>query len=237
MPTPLQGTTLFLGDSITVNTHPFVQVNGQKQVMAEVGKTADWLLTRVRVMDKDGLLKGVQNAVMLIGTNDVGGPRSAEAIWTDIRSTWEILRHSIPNLFAMTVPPFKGYKGYAGNFAAINDKRHRLNDLILAPSVLPKKVLRMDAKVTAPGDTESLALFYDDGDHLHLRKPALGALIQEEFGPLTVPLSPQPGPGPEPSPSPVLAPTNLVPYVVLGCIFVGVAAFTLTRKHHHLPHA
>jgi len=233
----LQGNTLFLGDSLTVGLPPFVGVNGQKSILAEVSKTADWLLASLRGIEKLGALDGPgrpANVLVLIGTNDVGGSRTPSQIFDDITNVWSIARAHGARVVAMTLPPFKGWTNYASRFGALEQRRKDLNALILSSSI-PDLVIRLDQLTASPSDPERLSSAYDSGDHLHLQKPAQGALIQTMSAGLPAP-GQTPGQIPEPSPGKPgadLATTSgssLLPYFMLGCVVLG-GAIVLTRKH------
>jgi lysophospholipase L1-like esterase len=231
----LQGNTLFLGDSLTVDLPPFVGVNGQKSILAEVSKTSDWLLASLRGIEKLGALDGPgrpANVIVLIGTNDVGGSRTTAQIFDDITNVWSIARAHGARVVAMTLPPFKGWQNYASRFPVLEQRRKDINTLISSSSI-PDVVIRLDQLTASPSDPERLSPSYDSGDHLHLQKPAQGALIQTMAAGL-----PAQGQIPEPSPgSPAADLTttsgkSLLPYFMLGFVALG-GAFVLTRKRRH----
>jgi lysophospholipase L1-like esterase len=234
MAAPIPGNTLFLGDSITVNLAPFVQVAGEKQSLAEGGKTADWLLSKLRGLESAGGLDGSDrpvNVVVLIGTNDVGGGRTPSKIFADVSAIWSIARDHGARVIAMTVPPFKGYPGYAARYDEHEGKRRALNALIAA-SKIPHLLIRLDeGPVVQADDPERLTPEFDAGDHIHLKKNALASLIQARVtgAKLPEPLPSRPG-LPKPIP-PTTQTVSLLPYFMLG--FVALAPFgavILTRK-------
>jgi hypothetical protein len=168
----LQGNTLFAGDSMTVGLAPFVQVNGEKRTVAAVGRTSAQLLAALR---EPGVFAGITNMVVLIGANDIGG-RNPEETVLDI---WAVARHSGVRVFAMTVPPNKGWSNFASNFPAIEARRKALNARLgqefvagHADGLVDLSVLMAD-----PADPQRLAAAFDSGDHLHPRKDAMGALL------------------------------------------------------------
>jgi hypothetical protein len=211
-----------------VGTHAFVQVEGGARVLlAEVGITAGGLLPQLRELEARGGLQGLRTAVVLVGTNDVGGSSSPEAIFQSLQALWQIAQHHGARVVALTVPPFKGWANYASRYETIEAKRKALNALILASS-LPERVIRLDglsSGVTDPADPERLLPSYDSGDHLHLKKDRLGALIQAEASGLP----PSPPKPPNPKEEVSSASTNLVPYLVLGGIVLG-GVVVLARK-------
>ena len=230
----IQGNTLFLGDSITVGMPGFVGVDGQTSILAEGGKTADWLLGKLRGIEKLGALDGPdrpQNVVVLIGTNDVGGGRSIQAIFSDITAIWSIARDHGARVVAVTLPPFKGWANYGSRYGDINARRMALNALIVTSSI-PDQTVLLDRLVADPADPERLAKSYDGGDHLHLQKPALAALLQAQIvgggRGIPQPVSPV---GPARIEPPTPAGGSLLSYLLVGLAAVsGIAV--LTRKRN-----
>lgn len=235
MSTPIHGNTLFLGDSITVNLAPFVQVSGEKQSLAEGGKTSSWLLDKLQGLEKAGGLDGPDrpvNVVVLIGTNDLSTGRTPARIFADISAIWTIARDHGARVIAMTIPPFKDYPGYATRYDEIEGRRRGVNALILA-SKIPHLIIRLDEPpVVQEGDKERVSAAFDAGDHLHLKKNALASLIQANVtgAKLPEPLPSRPGPSTKPIPATTQT-VSLLPYFMLG--FVALAPFgavILTRK-------
>jgi len=190
----IQGPVLLLGDSITVGVQPFVKASGPVLAIAEGNKTSAWLLAKVTEAANSGLLAPFQNgiATLLIGTNDVGGYATAENSFSNIQHILSVLSSKGIRPYVMTVPPFKGWKNYESQFAAIDTKRKRLNDLIRG---LPQVVIPLDTLTADPQDLSKLAASYDSGDHLHLNKARLGALVTKEVsGGASPPAPPAGGP-------------------------------------------
>lgn len=174
----IQGNTLFLGDSITVGLAGLVAVNGEKGSLAEGGKTSGWLLSKVRALPD---LRSYRNAFVLIGTNDIGGDASADAIYANVREVYRLLSEAGIKVYGATVPPFRGYEGYASRYDTIEAKRRRLNEILsLSPDVY--RLIRLDRLMADPNDPSTLAAAYDGGDHLHPRKDALARLLEHEMG-------------------------------------------------------
>ena len=157
---PIQGSVLFMGDSISVNMDCQKEITstGAKMAVAAGGETSKWLLRWIEGREhnhKDpnkgesielqdpGLVKNFDTVVMLIGTNDIGandGPDwSAEAIFGRIEKIWLTLKKINPNIKinAVTIPPFKGYKymRYGKDFAVINKRRKDINQMILKSGI------------------------------------------------------------------------------------------------------
>lgn len=215
----LSGATLFAGDSITVGLPGFVKVDGSKTVVAEGGRTSEWLLERLRGLDRAGELAKHQNMVVLIGTNDIAGGLSAPRIFENIEAIYRLAKSRGLRLFALTLPPVKGWSAFEGNFGTVDAKRRGINTLI-EHSPFPDKVVRLDILLASPQDPLRLAPSFDSGDHLHPRKDALGEVLTRELATqLPAPLG---GPIQVPAPSS----TGLLLLVGLG----GIATYLLTRK-------
>ncbi len=235
---PIQGPTLFLGDSITVGLPPYVKVDGAKTYISLGGQTSTWLLDQVKKAEAAGKLDGSSrpvNAVMLIGTNDVGGGLSYQQSVANIVATWTILKAHGIRVIAQTVPPFHGYKGYVTRYDAIEAKRQGINAAVLALAGRPNGpdvVIPLATLVEDPARPGYLLRSYDAGDGIHLRKDAHGALINAQLAGLPAPAPPPAGPTVEVSSagSPLLG-SSLVPFIVLGGILM-TGAVLLARKRH-----
>ena len=125
----LSGNTLFVGDSITVGLSPFVEVDGRKDTVAKSGASTAQILNLLKLTES--ALDAKRNMVVLGGTNDIGGGLSADAIFGNLKAIWAIGKTRGLRIIALTIPPAKGYVGFAGNFEAINAKRKQVNSLIL----------------------------------------------------------------------------------------------------------
>lgn len=188
----IEGPTLFLGDSIMKGTpiEANLQVNGQREIIAQENKTVDWLLKQL--FDQEGKLKNpemlgkMQNIVCLIGTNDIGGNRPVNELLADIQKIAKI-KEKYPklNIYICTIPPIKGYQNYDKDFKRINARRNQLNDLILSRAGNAYQVIQLH-KLMADNPNDSgnakLGQSYDSVDHLHPQKNALAALLQSEIG-------------------------------------------------------
>lgn len=221
----LEGSTLFAGDSITVGVPPFVHVNGEKRLLAEVGRNAAWLHDQVRGLERFDELDDLKNAVVLIGTNDLGSSVPVNNVFSSIRGIWEILKFHKVRVFAGTIPPFKGWPTL---HEEAETRRRQLNDLILQDS-LPDRVIRFDTALADPTDPTRLLKSVDSGDHLHPKKEAVAKVIEESVGgvqpaPTPLPKPPLP-PGITPleptPPVPAKSSTNLWPLAFLGAAAVG----------------
>ncbi len=178
---PVEGNTLFTGDSITVGMPKHIEVKGKKETLAKVGQTSGWLLGKMKEFDAKGRLGEFENFVCLIGTNDIGGPKSAKQIFENIREILAIAKRSGLKIYICTIPPFGGFGNYASRYTRINEKRKEINNFIIESGksggfhVIPLHTL------TSGGDDETLSKKFDAGDHLHLQKGGLAKLLQKEI--------------------------------------------------------
>lgn len=220
---------------MTVGLSPFVGVTGQKKTIAEVGRPVVWLLSTLRSLSSAGGLQGFQNLLVLIGANDLGGGRTPEAIAADTLAIWALARSQGLRVFAMTLPPNKGYAGFPpANFPAVNGRRKAINALLGQAFVQGRcdGLIDLSTLLADPQDPDKLAASFDSGDHLHPRKDALGALLTRALSGL---------PAPSPSNSPFPSPSSLQPLATgatsspLATVMVvgglAIAAYMLTRKH------
>jgi len=209
----LIGTTFFAGDSITVGLPPFVTVVGEKITEAKGGRSANQIKQAVAVNTD---LARAKNMVVLGGTNDIGGGQSAATIFATLQQVWTMGKEKGVKVIALTVPPAKGYSGFASNFDSINAKRHALNDLIKS-SPIPDEVIDLDVLLGDTSDRDKLAAKMDGGDHLHPRKDAMGAALNTSFA------------KPFPQKNPGISPMDNTGNVVLGSVVVGAAGYGIFR--------
>ncbi|MFC1747761.1 SGNH/GDSL hydrolase family protein [Pseudomonadota bacterium] len=149
----IAGPTLFLGDSITVgvrNKSAFAGIE-KRGTISESGETSIWLLKEVKWYAKNDpdYLKSFDNAFMLIGTNDIGF-QSADSIINRIEKIWKILTDHGIKIYAATIPPHKGYKGYDKKFKTVNNRRLAVNKFI-KESKVPHEVVDLAAPITQGG--------------------------------------------------------------------------------------
>jgi hypothetical protein len=195
----LDGDTIFIGDSITVGLAPFVFVAGNKSDIAKVGADTAQILRMVRSAEDLRAFDFQKNAVVLGGTNDIGGGLSAEAIFGNLMAIWKVCKDHGLRVVALTVPPAKGYSGFASNFPAINAKRKQVNAMIMASPLADTKI-DLDTLLGAPTDQDRLALGFDSGDHLHPIKLAMGGALTAELAkPSSTSVTPQASISPAPA--------------------------------------
>jgi len=221
----IRGNVLFGGDSIMVSIvgriPRYVKAEGIS-VVALGGQTSDWLLRQMKGLEAyPGELEKSGSFVMLIGTNDLAGTSTPEKIFDNIVKIWDVAKKHGLKVYAMTVPPFRGWATYAPSW---DTKRHALNQLI-STSPIPTGIVPLHTLLADPADPDHLSKEYDSADHLHPNPIKLGALVESEVSRLQS-LSPSlPSPSPTPSPvssPPVLPPTNwLLVGGVVGALALG----------------
>ncbi len=226
----LVGNTLFAGDSITVGLSPFVTVSqGLKRTMAEVGRPSAWLLQQVKGTD----LHSAKNMLVLIGTNDIGGIPSSSTI-ANILGIWGHARSQGIRVIGMTIPPTKGYAGFpAANVPAIEARRKAINAALGQAFVEGRAdaLIDLSALMADPQDPARLAAKFDSGDHLHPRKDAMGALLNQAFSGLS-PQGQVPGEPPLATPGLTLVPlesSSALPLLLMVGAG-GILTYLLTRK-------
>lgn len=229
---PLIGNTIFAGDSITVGLPPYVGVTGTKKLVAEGGRPTDWLLRTLRTVDASGGLAGFQNLVVLIGTNDIGGGRTVDVLTTDIRSIWQLAKARGLRVFAMTIPPAKGYSGFASNFDVVNARRKAINANLGAAFVRGEAdgLIDISALMADPSDPDRLARDFDGGDHLHPRKDAMGALLTRALSATGAPTTPAVPLAPAGFFTPPTDSSGTTVLFLLAGVG-GLITYLLTRKH------
>lgn len=220
----MKGNTLFAGDSMTVGLSPFVQVDGLKRTMAEVSRQSTWLLQQLRGTD----LHSAKNLVILIGANDLASLPTSLTL-SNILACWAHAKSQGIRVFAMTLPPNKGWAPFASNFAAVEAKRQALNAGLREAFVQGKAdgLIDLSSLMADPQDPQKLAPAFDSGDHLHPRKDAMGALLTRAFssldgGSASTPLASLPD-------VPVPSEESAMPLLLLVGVG-GIITYLLTRK-------
>ncbi len=132
---PIGAPTAFFGDSINtaITSAPYLK-NGGHEYFAKGGQRTPWLLDRVNSVAPR--LNKFTNAVVLIGTNDIGmgGGETPEVIFERISQIWDAILRANPSikLHVCTIPPFGNYKGYSKRKNSIDQRRVAINDKIRA---------------------------------------------------------------------------------------------------------
>lgn len=140
---PIKGYTGFFGDSITVSEQKSGYFNKSKFntgespfYLAKGAQTSEWLLNNLKTIPETELSK-MKNAVVLIGTNDIGSMDarySAEAIIKRIKTIHDFFLTKGITVYACTIPPFKGhnFSTYRSKYDEVNKKRNAINAAIMA---------------------------------------------------------------------------------------------------------
>lgn len=197
---PIKGSAMFFGDSISVNIHNSKELKfeGPTSTIAEPSKTTNWILQQISPLAETGsklnsnqertkkTIENTENAVILIGANDIGSRYSADEIFGRIEQIWNTLKKINPNIKinAVTIPPFKGWPGYSNNFDKINEKRIAINNKIKG-SQIPDRIIDLCKKASEGGvadETDENKQHPDySRDHLHINQDKLGAIYQKEL--------------------------------------------------------
>ncbi len=183
------GPTVFLGDSLTVKLGEW----GGKfniedtMVVAKIGQQTSWLLGQAQDLARSGKLGRFENAVVLIGSNDMGNRSrvfTAEAIFGRIEKIYSTLLgdsdydgksdfNGVDRVYGATIPPFKGKNVLSEDeegfdeekFDEINTKRLRINELIKG-SKLPFRVIDIATTLNKGGIADN-----EDPDRISLIGP------------------------------------------------------------------
>lgn len=196
----LAGPVLFVGDSITVGLSPFVDVTGEKMNVAVGGISTGGPSGMLAIVKSDKtapLLARAKTMSVLGGTNDIGSNLSADQIVQNLQQIWQTGKLKGVKVIAMTIPPTRGYSGFAANPAGIEQKRLAVNAAILS-STVPDITIDSDAILGDGKTPPALSAKADSGDHLHPRKDVHGAAINTELArqaaiPPATPTLPSPG--------------------------------------------
>ncbi len=186
--------TLFMGDSITVAlphlSKDFLKIDGQISMLAKGSMRTNWGVAEAKrfVSQRADKLDDIQNAVVLFGTNDIasGGPDwTAEKIHERLEEIYQILSGDVERIYAVTIPPFKGYKPFEKSYGHLNKKREAINDLIRA-SKTPYHVIDLcktesEGGLASNDDPEKLIAGISYGDKLHIKKEELAKIYQREL--------------------------------------------------------
>lgn len=203
------GPTVFLGDSLTVKLGEFGgRFNIEEaMVVAEVGRRSSWLLKQAQELGREGKFGRFENAVVLIGSNDMGhrsNAFTAPEIFGRIERIYSTLLgdsnyngkpdfDGVDRVYGVTIPPFKGPNELSKKevFDEINDKRQRINELIRG-SKLPFRVIDIAKTHTKGGladdnDPNRLSIIgpnnkrYETPDGMHLPKKWLRLIYEREL--------------------------------------------------------
>jgi len=187
------GSTLFMGDSITVampsEGKSELKINGTIETIAKGGMSSGWGKGEAARWASEKRPKPPENAVILFGTNDLLG--SAETIIKNLQDIYSTLyKAGVKRIYAVTIPPHQGYAMYDRSPKA-NETRHAVNDWLRgeAPNrPKPQYVHHLmdtckeekDGGLAQSGNPERLHKDFT-GDNLHIVKKELAKFYQREL--------------------------------------------------------
>lgn len=186
------GSTMILGDSINTQftsreLRDRLGIDGKISVLAKGSQTSAWLLNELRSKPVS-YFEGFENAVILIGTNDLGSNDSANDIWTRMEAIYQLLKEKGVKVHACTLPPGKGNTSglWGSNFDAVEAKRIAINEKIrtspLAHRVIDLAARRSEGGVADNADPQKLARDAAlEGDPVHPAGSALAEIYQREL--------------------------------------------------------
>jgi len=186
------GSTLFLGDSLTVGiadkSKDTLNIEGEIKTVAKEGMSSGWGLKQAKELanQKPSPLKNMENAVILFGTNDI--LNNPENIINNLKETYKTLKEAgVKNIYAVTIPPFKGYKKYDKEPKA-NENRKKVNEWIrktteegLSHHVIDLCKTQNEGGLADNNNSEALADGTHGKDNLHIKKEALAKIYQQEL--------------------------------------------------------
>lgn len=204
------GPTVLLGDSLTAKVGEF----GGKfniedtMVVAKVGEKTSWLLGQAQELGRSGKLGRFENAVVLIGSNDMGDERpafTAPKIFGRIEKIYSTLLgdsnfdgkpnfKGVDRVYGVTIPPFKGENALSKDeeiFSEINNKRLEINRLIkgskLTSGVFDIAATHSQGGLADDDDPGRLSIIgpngkkYETSDGLHFPKKWLRLIYEREL--------------------------------------------------------
>ncbi len=190
---PIYGKTGFFGDSILnqFNHHNYKWNMPQGWMKkAYSGKTSAYLLHKLKKSNPADF-KGLKQAVILIGTNDIGNINdkryTAEAIEKRIKTIYEFFLSKGIRVFACTIPPFKGhtYSNYGSQYEKVNAKRKEINDFIRNDqdvTIIPLDNTENTGGIASNSDPNRMSKDYKPkGGWLHPKPKLLARLIENNL--------------------------------------------------------
>jgi len=204
------GPTVFLGDSLTAKIGEFGGKFNIKDTMvvAKVSQKTSWLLNQVQELGRSGKLGRFENAVVLIGSNDMGDPTPGftdTKIFGRIEKIYSTLLgdsnfdgkpdfKGVDHVYGVTLPPFRGKNRLSGEeiFDIVNDKRIAINNLIkgskLTSGVFDTAAIHSQGGLADDDDPGKLSIIgpngneYETSDGLHFPKRWLRFIYERELG-------------------------------------------------------
>ena len=185
--------TIYIGDSNTLAmtsvARKNLKIDGKITEKANKGASAEWGAQEMeRMANADpSPLKDYENAVVLMGTNDLLG--SPTQIIGYLERTYKALKRAgVKHVYAVTVPPVGGYAPYDKQKAKVRTNKKEINDWIreapstgLAYRVIDLAAREKDGGIADNDDPEKLCKSAHSGDGLHFDKKMLARVYQREL--------------------------------------------------------
>lgn len=187
------GSTLFMGDSLTVGmtsaSKDILEINGPVETVAKKGRSSAWGLRKAKELAEQdpSPLKNYENAVVLFGSNDLLA-EDPQMVISNLEGIYRTLKEAgVKNIYAVTIPPVKGYGPYDENPRA-NENRKVFNEWIktttdkgLTHRVIDLCKTESEGGLANNDDPDKLGRGAGSGDGLHFNKQKLGAIYQREL--------------------------------------------------------
>lgn len=186
--------TIFFGDSNTVGMtargKDILKIDGKIKSVALGGESAKWGRDQVKAMadQKPSPLKNYENAVILFGSNDLLA-YSPKKVIEFLKESYRILKKAgVKRVYAVTIPPVKGWAGYDRAKDRSYPNRREINNWIRGSkdAGLSHHVIDLAAKeskggMADDGDTDKLSKKTKSADGLHFDKKLLATIYQREL--------------------------------------------------------
>ena len=187
------GSTLFMGDSLTVGmtsaSKDVLEINGPVETVAKKGKSSAWGLRKAKELAEQdpSPLKNYENTVVLFGSNDLLA-ENPQTVISNLEKIYKTLKKAgVKNIYAVTIPPVKGYGPYDQSPRA-NENRKIFNKWIrstpnkgLTHRVIDLCKTESEGGLASNDDPDKLAKTAGSGDGLHFDKKKLGSIYQREL--------------------------------------------------------
>jgi len=181
--------TVFFGDSntwkMTTVAKGCIDVEGEVLEKAIGGEHSKWGAEEAeRLADQNpSPLKKYENAVVLLGSNDLLMYTPTEVTDFLTRTYKALKRGGVKHVYAATIPPVKGTKGYGAraikNQKTINEWIRKTPEEGLAYRVIDLAAKEKDGGMADNNDPDKLCSAAHSGDGLHFDKNLLASRYQE----------------------------------------------------------
>ena len=186
--------TCFVGDSNTLNmtrqAREDLKIDGnimEKAVKGQGSEEAAKAAERMAEMDPSPL-EGYENAVVLLGTNDLL-TKDPSLITGYLERAYRALKKAgVKHIYAATIPPVGGYPRYDRAKARVKENRTKINEWIrktqenrLSYQVIDLAAREKDGGMADNDDPEKLCRSAHSGDGVHFDKKMLARIYQREL--------------------------------------------------------